>query len=291
MKSATATCGSETVVGTVDNATHELQFVFVNKSNFSDVAVTLEYATRAIRKEGAPEEGQKLNLSAPYSFVMNNLEEDFTYTIAASRAQIMQVDHTQCTVLQLDTDADYQRTKEVDPSRCFDGKHMSKKGAYGEVAYNHFGWMMANPSKTPERGNSFTFDAGEPMRLSKIVFWPYWPYENQQPAVYELYAYTLSGEPAQTGEWTNWEKILEVDDSDKWQITKNAEAGSENDLTVNGTVVEFKYGELPEARYYRFKMLKNFYAAFGTAMNQYWSGRINYFALSEVELWRYNTEE
>jgi len=168
---------------------------------------------------------------------------------------------------------------------------MSKKGAYGEVAYNHFGWMMANPSKTPERGNSFTFDAGEPMRLSKIVFWPYWPYENQQPAVYELYAYTLSGEPAQTGEWTNWEKILEVDDSDKWQITKNAEAGSENDLTVNGTVVEFKYGELPEARYYRFKMLKNFYAAFGTAMNQYWSGRINYFALSEVELWRYNTEE
>jgi len=55
--------------------------------------------------------------------------------------------------------------------------------------------------------------------------------------------------------------------------------------------VEFKYGELPEARYYRFKMLKNFYAAFGTAMNQYWSGRINYFALSEVELWRYNTEE
>lgn len=72
---------------------------------------------------------------------------------------------------------------------------------------------------------------------------------------------------------------------------QNAEAGSENDLTVNGTVVEFKYGELPEARYYRFKMLKNFYAAFGTAMNQYWSGRINYFALSEVELWRYNTEE
>lgn len=132
VKSATATCGSETVVGTVDNATHEIQFVFVNNSNFSDVAVTLEYATRAIRKEGAPEEGQ---------------------------------------------------------------------------------------------------------------------------------------------------------------ITKNAEAGSENDLTVNGTVVEFKYGELPEARYYRFKMLKNFYAAFGTAMNQYWSGRINYFALSEVELWRYNTEE
>ena len=49
--------------------------------------------------------------------------------------------------------------------------------------------------------------------------------------------------------------------------------------------------QLGEDSRQRFKMLKNFYAAFGTAMNQYWSGRINYFALSEVELWRYNTEE
>lgn len=222
---------------------------------------------------------------------MNNLEEDFTYTIAASRAQIMQVDHTQCTVLQLDTDADYQRTKEVDPSRCFDGKHMSKKALTGEVAYNQLrlddGKSRARPpnAATPSRSTRASRCAFEDRLLALLA------YENQQPAVYELYAYTLSGEPAQTGEWTNWEKILEVDDSDKWQITKNAEAGSENDLTVNGTVVEFKYGELPEARYYRFKMLKNFYAAFGTAMNQYWSGRINYFALSEVELWRYNTEE
>ena len=44
VKSATATCGSETVVGTVDNATHEIQFVFVNNSNFS--------ARRAHRKRG-----------------------------------------------------------------------------------------------------------------------------------------------------------------------------------------------------------------------------------------------
>ena len=54
VKSATATCGSETVVGTVDNATHEIQFVFVNNSNFSDVAVTppAPSARRAHRKRG-----------------------------------------------------------------------------------------------------------------------------------------------------------------------------------------------------------------------------------------------
>lgn len=291
VKSATATCGSETVVGTVDNATHEIQFVFVDNSNFSDIAVNLEYATRAIRKEGAPEEGQKLNLSTPYSFVMNNLEEDITYTITASRAKVMQVDRTQCSVIELDTDAVYLRNSDADPSRCFDGLRMSKKGAYGEVQYKFFGWQMANPNPTPQRGNSFTFDAGEPMRLSKIIFWPYWPYENNAAAVYEVYAYTLPGEPAQSGEWTNWEKIADIDDTDKWQITKNAEAGSADDPTVTGTVVEFKYGDLPEAQYYRVKMLKNFYAAFGTAMNQYWSARINWCTFSEVELWRYNTEE
>lgn len=295
VKSATATCGSETVIGTVDNSTHEIKFVFVENSNFSDVKVTLEYATRAVRKEGAPEEGgQQINLSSPYSFTMNNLEEDVTYTIAASRALIMQVPHTQCSVIQLDNDADYLKegtaSAKSDPYFCFDGKHLSKKNAYGEVSYNYFGWTMKAPAPDG-RDNTFTFDAGKSMRLSKIIFWPYWPYNNQAPAIYELYAYTLPGEPAQTGEWTNWVKIAEIDDSPKWQPTAAAEPGSPEDLTVSGSPVEFGYGDIPEARYYRVKMLKNFYAAYGTAMNQYWSGRVNYFAIAEVELWQYNNEE
>ena len=294
VKSATATCGSETVSGTVDNSTHEIKFVFVESSNFSDVKVTLDYATRAILKDGAPEAGQQINLSNPYSFVLNNLEEDYTYTIAASRALITQVPHSQCSVMQLDNDAAYIRegtaAYKADPYFCFDGKHLSKKGAYGEVVYNNFGWTMPNPAPDG-RGNSFTFDAGQAMRLSKVIFWPYWPYENQAPAVYELYAYTLPGEPAQSGEWTNWEKIADIDDSEKWQPTKAAEAGSPEDLTIYGSPVEFKYGQIPEARYYRVKMLKNFYAVYCTAMNQYWSGRVNFFSIAEVELWRYNNEE
>ena len=48
VKSATATCGSETVVGTVDNATHEIQFVFVNNSNTPPAPS----ARRAHRKRG-----------------------------------------------------------------------------------------------------------------------------------------------------------------------------------------------------------------------------------------------
>ncbi len=297
VKSATATCGSETVSGTVDNSTHEIKFVFIESSNFSDVKVTLDYATRAILKEGAPEAGQQINLSSTYSFVLNNLEEDFTYTIAASRALVTQVDHSQCSVIELDNDAIYLKQgiaeTKSDPYFCFDGKHMSKKNAYSEITYNSFGWQMYNPQKPEEvgHGNSFTFDAGEPMRLSKVIFWPYWPYNNQAPAIYELYAYRLPGEPAQSGEWTNWEKIADIDDSQKWQPTKDAEPGSPEDLTVTGTVLEFKYDQIPEARYYRVKMLKNFYAAFGTAMNQYWSGRINYCQIAEVELWRYNNEE
>ena len=33
--------GTHTKAVAIDNATHEIQFVFVNNSNFSDVAVTL----------------------------------------------------------------------------------------------------------------------------------------------------------------------------------------------------------------------------------------------------------
>ena len=72
---------------------------------------------------------------------------------------------------------------------------------------------------------------------------------------------------------------------------KGGAAGAYSALLADGITVVIPEDNEIVARYYRFKMLKNFYAAFGTAMNKYWSGRINYFALSEVELWRYNTEE
>ncbi|WP_290540347.1 DUF5000 domain-containing lipoprotein [Alistipes sp.] len=291
VRSAKATCGEETVTGAVDNNTHAIKFVFVSDVDFSKVKVVIDYASRTVLKEGAFTE-QEINLTTPYTFVLNNLEEDFTYTISVDKALVAEVDRAQCAVLAMENDAVYDDTAPGQAGGhiryCFDGKRMSKKEAYGEVGYNFFGWTMKEPA--PEgHGNSFTFDVGEPMRLSKMLIWPYWPYNNNAPAIYEIYAYTLPGEP--TGDWANWVKIADVDDSDKWEIVKNAQPGSAEDLTTQGTTIEFKFGDVPETRYYRLKMVKNFYAAFGEAMNANWKVRQNWFTLSEIELWRYNISE
>lgn len=78
VKSATATIGSETVPGTVDNNEHTIVFVFNDASDFSDALVRIVYSPRTVCLEGALEEF-KADLGGTYSFVVNNHEEDFTY--------------------------------------------------------------------------------------------------------------------------------------------------------------------------------------------------------------------
>ena len=294
--SASATCGEETVAGSVDNENHAIKFIFVQSSDFSEVNVQLNYASRTILGEGAPS-GDKtvVNLSSPYTFKLNNQVEDFTYSISTTQAATVAIDKAQCKVLKLASDAVYKEEGvadyKSDPYYLFDGKHLSKKGAYSEIKYNKFSWEMSNPLSAAQEGhgNWFTFDVGASVRLSKMLLWPYSPYEGSAPAVYEIYAWPYEGEPMD--DWANWVKIGQADDSAKWETTKNAEPGSADDLTLYGTTLEFAYGDVPEARYYRFKMVKNFYEAFGTAMNQYWSGRINWFDMAEMDLWYYNLPE
>ncbi|MCX4336658.1 MAG: hypothetical protein K1V99_01155 [Bacteroidales bacterium] len=298
VKSATATIGSETVPGTVDNNEHTIVFVFNDASDFSDALVRIVYSPRTVCLEGALEEFNT-DLSGAYSFVVNNQEEDFTYTVTASRAAVRQVDRAQCSVvLGLDNDADPEKINDSGNNRnasyLFDGKWMSKKAAYSEVGYRHFGWNMTSSGTPPagpdgkQFGNAYTVDFGEPMRVAKMRFWPYYPYEGNAAALFEIYAYTLDGDPS--GDWTGWQMIAEVDDSEKWQIVKNADPGSADDLCTEGTVVEFDYNAVPDARYYRVKIVKNFYAFFQTAMDQYWSGRQFWYSVSELEVWKYNLE-
>ena len=96
--SATATIGDETVPGVIDNSGHTVQFVFNENSDFSNVDITIEYADRAILKEGA-ETAFTADLTEGYSFVVNNLEEDYTYTVTATRASVIQIDRLQCSVV------------------------------------------------------------------------------------------------------------------------------------------------------------------------------------------------
>lgn len=299
VKSATATVGDETVPGTVDNKEHTILFVFNEATDFSDTKVNIEYASRTICLEGALEEFTA-DLNGTYSFVVNNQEEDFTYTVSASRAEIVKLDRSQCAVvLGLENDADPASINDSgnnrDASYLFDGKWMSKKEAWSEVSYHCFGWNMDSSDGTPpvgadgtQFGNAYTVDLGESMKVARMRFWPYYPYEGNAAAQFEIYAYSFDGEPA--GDWTGWELIAEVDDSAKWQTVKNAEAGSADDLCTVGTVVEFDYNNVPFARYYRVKIVKNFYAYYQTAMHPYWAGRQCWYSVSELEVWKYNLQ-
>jgi hypothetical protein len=290
--SASATCQGETVVGDVDNTAHTIKFVFTDADDFSQVKMKLHFAARAILKEGATED-QTVNLKDnTYSFVANNTENDITYTVSAAKASVVEVDRTQCSVvkgLAGDADSSVYCKDPADPKYLFDGKWLSKKNAYSEVSYKYFGWTVAY--NQAGHNNVFTFSTGSAMRLAKMIVRPYWGYCNNDPAEFEIYAYNLPGAP--TGDWANWKLIATVNDADKWQITKSAVAGSADDQVVNGTVVEFKYDpeNLPEAQYYRFKVVKNFFSEFGTSMSSLWSVRVNWFTISEIQLWRYNIDE
>lgn len=298
VRSAEATVGAETVPGVVDNKEHTIVFVFNDSKDFSDAHVRIVYASRAILLEGAFEDFTT-DLNEPYTFTVNNTEEDFIYTVTASKAAIQQVDRTNCSVvLGLENDADPANINDSANNReasfLFDGKWMSKKGAYTEVAYKYFGWAMTSGGEAPvgpdgeQYGNAYTVDLGEPMKIARMRFWPYYPYEGNAAALFEIYAYTYEGEP--TGDWNGWQMIAEVDDSAKWEIVKAAEPGSAEDLCTEGTVVEFAYSDVPLARYYRVKIVKNFYAYYQTAMNPYWAGRQFWYSVSELEAWKYNIE-
>ena len=293
VKSAKATIGDETVNGTVDNSNHTISFVFNNNSDFTNVTVSIDFSSRAILKDNAEKEFTA-DLKSGYTFVVNNEIEDFTYSISATKASIVQIDRTKCSVVTgLENDADPAKInldELVKAEHLFDGKWISKKEAYKEVDYKHFGWTMK--SLTGENGEQFgdayTVDLGDEFKVARMTFRPYYSYTGNAGALYEIYAFTGTGNIS--GDWAMWTLIATVDDSAKWEIVKNAEPGSAEDLTGVGTTVEFKYGDVPASRYYRVKIIKNFYAYYQTAMDQYWAGRTHWYSLSELEVWKYNID-
>lgn len=300
VKSATATAGDETVDGVVDNAAHTVTFVFNDTKDFTSTEIKLNFPSRVILKEGAVEElTADLNAGKSYTFVVNNLEEDVTYTVTAYKASIVQVDRTQCSVITgLDGDADPSKLETAASNNgygtgcafLFDGKWLSKKEGYTDVHYQCFGWEMSSlkGSNGENFGTAYTVDFGAPMRVAKMRFLPYRAYCENAAALYEIYAWTLDGEPS--GDWSNWQLIASVDDSAKWNIIKEIGAGETHPLITEGTTVDFVYSEVPLARYYRVKIVKNFYEYYQDKMNSQWANRKYWYDVSELMVWRYNLD-
>ncbi len=301
VKSATATAGDETVEGVVDNSAHTVTFVFNDTKDFTSIEIKLNFPSRVILKEGAVEElTADLNAGKTYTFVVNNLEEDVTYTVTAYKASIVQVDRTQCSVITgLDGDADPSKLETAAKNdgygtSCaflFDGKWLSRKEGYTDVHYQCFGWEMSSlkGSNGENFGTAYTVDFGAPMRVAKMRFLPYRAYCENAAALYEIYAWTLDGEPS--GDWSNWQLIATVDDSDKWNIIKEVPKDGTHELITEGTTVDFVYSEVPLARYYRVKIVKNFYEYYQDRMSSDWAIRKYWYDVSELMVWRYNLDE
>lgn len=300
VKSATATAGDETVEGVVDNAAHTITFVFNDTKDFTSTEIKFNFPNRVILKEGAVEVlTADLNAGKTYTFVLNNLEEDVTYTVIAYKASIVQVDRAQCSVITgLDGDVDPSKLETAASNNgygtscafLFDGRWMNKKEGYTDVHYQCFGWEMSSlkGSNGENFGTAYTVDFGAPMRVAKMRFLPYRAYCENAAALYEIYAWTLDGEPS--GDWSNWQLIASVDDSAKWNIIKEVGAGETHPLITEGTTVDFVYSEVPLARYYRVKIVKNFYEYYQDRMSSEWANRKYWYDVSELMVWRYNLD-
>lgn len=312
VKSATATVGEETVDGVVDNDNHTITFVFKETKDFTAVDVRLVYPSRVVLKEGALEElTTDFSGGKTYSFVLNNLEEDVTYTASAFRAASVKVDYNQCSVItglegdanpaKMTTTTDAQGRWGSLPKHLFDGLYMTAKPTnddptpWSSIGYRSFGWQMDTPdlkgANGEQYGNAYTVDFGEKMRVAKLVFWPYWPYTRIDGAQFEIYAWKLDGEPS--GEWTNWQLIATADFSDRFETALAEPAGSTHPYFSEGMAVDFNYADVPEARYYRVKLIKNFMSVFQDKIDKNWNGaaNVNAYSASELEVWRYNVDE
>ncbi len=313
VKSATATVGDETVDGVVDNDAHTVTFVFKETKDFSSVSIKVTYPSRVVRKDGALDElTADLSSSKAYTFVVNNLEEDVTYSMTAFRAATVKVDRTKCSVVTgLTGDANPEKLSTTTnpegkygslPKHLFDGIYMTAKPTseegnhqWSSIGYRSFGWQMDTKDLTgangEQYGNAYTVDLGSKMRVAKMVFWPYWPYTRTEGAQFEIYAWTLDGEPS--GEWTNWELIASADFSDRFELAASLPGDSTDPIFSEGMVVNFNYSEVPEARYYRVKLVKNFMSVYQDKIDSNWKNpsNVNAYTVCELEAWQYNIDE
>lgn len=57
--------------------------------------------------------------------------------------------------------------------------------------------------------------------------------------------------------------------------------------------MDFVYGDVPSARYYRVKLIKNFMQVYKDKIEKYWNdvANVNAYSVAELEVWKYNIDE
>jgi len=102
-----------------------------------------------------------------------------------------------------------------------------------------------------------TFDLGSPARLQYFRLNHFWPFAYTCLKQWELYAFTGSAAPTAADGWNNWVKIGEYDNSSVGSTLHNTKNTQQDAAYAAGESFEFEREDVPVARYYRVKCVKN----------------------------------
>lgn len=235
-KAVTAVDGPIVANATISDKDRTIVFELLNLKNLKEVKVNLHISKRA--KLLAPlDTVLTLDLTEPYEITINNLYDDITYTVSASIPEYIVVDKSKFKANNLANDP----IPGGSPMSClWDNGYMSKPEDYGSINYNNY-WCTS----------SFTFDIGTRYDgsyyyLKQLKVHLYWAYTHTCPQKYELWGYMSPGEPPASGNWEDWTKLADIDNSS----SKLADF-------AQGDNVHFDKDNSPSVRYLRIICRKN----------------------------------
>lgn len=256
IKAVTAQDGEESVKAVITDKTKTIELSLKNLRSLSNVDIHLSISKRA-KLISPADTVLTVDLTQPYTIVVNNLIKDVSYTLTASIPEYIQVGHTKHKASLFSNDSPKM---EGDIDKLWDGKKMSKPEAYDEVNYGNY---LCGSTNGP---SSFAFDIGETIHLYRFRASLYWAYTNVCPKRYELWGYLKDGVPSQSGDWSEWTRLGEIDNS-----------GSLLSDFGEGDNIYIEKENSPKVRYLRVRCLEN-YKGNGTTS----------FSLCEIAVWAYN---
>lgn len=256
-KVVTAEDGPNIVNASISDKDRTIVFEFFNLKNLKEVKVNLSVSKRATLL--APTDTVlTLDLTEPYEITINNLYDDVTYTVSASIPEFIAVDKSKFNAYNLANDTPVGGS----PMSClWDGEYMTVPETYATIGYRNY-WTTS----------SFTFDIGTRYDgsyyyLKQLKVHLYWAYTHTCPQQYELWGYMSPGEPPASGDWNDWTKLADIDNSS----STLADFGEGDD-------VHFDKEDSPNVRYLRIICRKNWRD----------TAPLTNISLCELSLWSWN---
>ena len=249
--------GANLVNATISDKDRTIVLELLNLKNLKEVKVYFDISKRA-KLVTEVDSIETLDLTEPYEITLDNLFDEVTYTVTASIPEYILIDKSNFQEHNLENDTKYNSSHPM--STLWDNIYLKTVGDYASVGYVNY---VARPS--------FTFDIGTRWDgayydLKQLRVNHYRAYEWTCPMVYELWGYMSPGVPPASGDWSDWTKLVTIDNS----------SSTVADFP-EGDNVHFEKEESPSVRYLRIICKKN------------WKPSTDgYISLGEITLWSWN---